>query len=324
LKLYDYFDAAALVEGSTKIKCRTAIRKLIAWRLATQAGMEAASILTHEVGAWQLWMHGQGLRRTSIPGYVLAVSQVYTWAIGAELAAANPFKAAKKMRAPSPEVVTFTAAELADLIEAAGIVEGRDPSARLRWTAMLLLAAGSGPRIGEIWNMRWEDIDLEHEIAHIRYRPGVAGRQWEWGGKTMRPRIVPLSQAAVECYYRLAEVATWTYPHLKEAACRRLQALATTLAEAQRKRPYTNFYEEFKRIRTYADGLRRIKGRPPIKAGAIHCIRKTAITGWLEKGTSVAAAQQIAGHASKTTTLVYYSAVNQTAAIETVRNVINA
>ena len=46
-KLYDYFDAAALVEGTTKIKCRTAIRKLIAWRLATQAGMEAASILCH-------------------------------------------------------------------------------------------------------------------------------------------------------------------------------------------------------------------------------------------------------------------------------------
>lgn len=324
VKLFDYFDAAALVEGSTKIKCRSSIRKLIAWRRVTGASMEAASIQTHEVGIWQLWMHDSGMRRTSIPGYVLAVSQMYSWAIEAELLAVNPFKKAKKMRAPQPEVVTFTADEVTDLIEAAGIVEARDRSARLRWSAMLLMAAGSGPRIGEIWNLRWEDIDLEAGIAHIRYRPNAPGQFWEWGSKTMRPRIVPLSQAAMECYFRLAEVATWRYPHLKEAACVRLQSLAGSLRETQRKRPYNNFYVEFERIKTYADGRRRIRGDGPIKAGAFHTIRKTAITEWIEKGTSIADAQAVAGHASKTTTLVYYTAVNRTAAIENVRSVINA
>lgn len=160
-------------------------------------------------------------------------------------------------------------------------------------------------------------------MAHIRYHPAVPGRTWEWGAKTMHPRIIPLSQAAVECYYRLAEVATWHYPHLKEATCRRLQSLARGLPENQRKRPYSNFYVEFRRIRVYANGLRRIKGRPPIRAGSMHQLRKTAITDWLEKGTSIAEAQCIAGHASKTTTLVYYTAVNRTAAIENVRTAIN-
>lgn len=323
-KLYDYFDAAALVEGSTKIKCRTSIRKLIAWRQATGQSVEADSIAFHEVGAWQLWMLEQGMRRTSVPGYVLSVSQVYSWAIDAKLLTENPFKKAKKLRSPEPEVVVFTAEEIADLIEAAGIVEVRDPSARLRWTAMLLMASGSGPRIGEIWNLRWDDIDLDAGIAHICYHPAVSGQCWEWGSKTMRPRYVPLSQEAVECYHRLAEVATWMYPHLKEAACKRLQAMATSLKEAQRKRPYCNFYEEFKRIKAYANGRRQKAGKPPIRAGAFHTIRKTAITGWLQKGTSIADAQAVAGHASKTTTLVYYAAVNGTAAVETVRKVINA
>lgn len=323
-KLFDYFDAAALVEGSTKIKCRTAMRKLTAWRRTTHGDMEAGSIAMHEVGAWQLWMAEQGLRRTSIPGYVNAVSQVYTWAIGAELLTDNPFLRAKKMRAPAPEVVTFSADELEDLIEAAGIVESGDLSARLRWSAMILLGAGSGPRAGEIWNLRWEDIDLEAEIAHIRYHPNIPGECWEWGSKTMRPRIIPLSQQAVEVYYRLAEVATWRYPHLKEETCKRRQALVGSLTERQRKRPYPNFYEEFKRIRQYADGMRRIKGRPPIRPGACHRIRKTAITDWLRNGTSIADAQCVAGHASKTTTLVYYTAVHENEAVENIRKKINA
>lgn len=323
-KLFDYFDAAALVEGSTKIKCRSAIRKLVAWRAATGQGLEAESVACHEVGAWQLWMLDEGLRRTSIPGYVLAVSQVYSWGLGARLVSSNPFAGAKKLRAPAPEVLTFAADELADLVEAAGIVECRDPSARLRWTAMLLLGVGSGPRIGEVWNLRWEDIDLDAGIGHICYHPMIPGECWEWGSKTMRPRFVPLSQQAVECYARLREVAPWRYPHLKEQTCKRLQALARSLAEGQRKRPYSNFYVEFQRIKEYASGRRRIAGKPPIGDGAFHRIRKTAITDWLQNGASVADAQQIAGHASKTTTLVYYTAVNRTLAVENVRKIINA
>lgn len=324
-KLYDYFDAAALVEGSTKTKCRTAMRKWLAWR----GNVEVNSIEVQDVGAWQVWMRDiDGLRETSIPGYVLAVSQVLTWGVENDLVADNVCRRAKKMRAPKPEVVTFTADQLEDLIDAAGIVESEDPSARLRWTAMFTNGKGSGPRIGELWNTTWDDIDLDAEIMHIRRKPAVLGHTWKWDTKTKRPRIVPLSLEACECYSRLREVATWFYPHLKEQTCRRLQALSTSLTEDQRKRPYGScFYTELGHIRDYANGLRRKRSRtlPTLPKGAgPHRIRKTAITRLFENGAERHAVREIAGHACMTTTDVYYTAVNQRMAVDSVRDIINA
>jgi len=323
-KLYDYFDAAALVEGSTKIKCRTAIRKLIAWR----GNVEVDSIEVFDVEAWQVWMKANNMRATSIPGYVLALSQVLTWGVEHGLIAENVCRKAKKMQAPRPEVVTFTADQLEDLITAAGIVESADPSARLRWTAMLTNGKGAGPRIGELWNTTWDDIDLDGQIMHIRRKPGMLGHTWAWDTKTHRPRIVPLSQEACECYARLREVATWFYPHLKEQTCRRLQATSTSLTEDQRKRPYGSvFYTELGRIRDYANGMRRQRDRtlPPLaKGAAVHRIRKTAITRMVENGAERHAVREIAGHACMATTDVYYTAVNQRMAVESVRNIINA
>jgi len=323
-RLYEYFDAAAPVEASTKTKCRSAVRRLIAWRQSVGASVEAAAIAVHEVGAWQLWLLRTGLRRTSLAGYVAGVSQVYRWAVEAELLADNPFARARKLRAPAPEVETFGADEVRDLVAAAGAVEAGDDSARLRWLAMIVLAAGSGPRIGEIHNLRWEDLDLEAAIVHVRYHPPRSGECWEWGSKTMKPRLLPLSDTAVVCYERLGEVATWRYPHLPEPTCRRLQALATSLTEEQRKRPYGScFYSQWARIRAYADGLRRLAGRPPLRVGAFHTLRKTAITDWLKAKVRIADVQAVAGHASRTTTLTYYDAVVDREAVENVRRVLN-
>lgn len=316
-ELYARFERCALVQGTTKKKCRTAFKKLIAWR-------NTQDLDRYAIAEWQLWMQARGMSNASIRSYFGAASQVFAWAVAEEMLDRNPFDQAKKIRPQARDVRVWDPDEVNDLSDAAGEIQRLDPSARVRWVCMIDLASKSGLRVGEIWNLRWDwDIDLDHECVRVQSREDVAGSHWQWSSKGHADRTVPIMGDALIAAYRLRELAPWRYPMLKEVTCRRLQANIGKLSETQRKYPYTNFYRELSQIKAYADGKRMAQGKPPISDGKMHILRHTAITRWVEARVPVSEVQNQAGHASETTTLRVYAHVNAQRAMASVRNVYN-
>ena len=318
-QLFKCFEVAALVEGSTKKRCRSAFRQLA----LTFGDPPAESLTVPMIGQWQVSMKERGLAVACIRSYFGSGSQVYSWAVENGVQQINPFAAAKKMRAVKREVVTLTADEVEDFCKAAAEKNRKDPTAKLRWYLMLEIAATSGLRSGEIQNLRWDDFDLEAGTVLVQYRPDVFGQHWEWGTKGKTDRNVPLSQAAMEGLHRLQQVAPWRYPMLKKVRCHGLLKRVGAIPEEVRKQPYTDLYRELREIKALADLRRKARGLPPIKNGGLHVLRKTAVTNWVRHGVTMPNAQYAAGHQSQQTTREYYIAVLRSEAVESVRAAIS-
>ena len=315
--LYDKFEQFSLVEGTTKKKCKAAFNKLINWDMAIQA----SELTTMHVEAWQKWMQDSGMANASVHSYFGAASQVYKWAQKKKLISENPFIGAEKIRREKPTVKIWSPDEVEDLSDAAAELSRMDPTAKIRWVAMIDLASHSALRVGEIWNLRWEDIDLDNEAVRICSRADIPGVQWQWGAKGKKDREVPIFENALMALYRLKTMATWRYPFLRQKACERLQGLVGELTEYQRKYPYNNFYRDLKQIRAFADGKRSAMDKAPISDGGMHVLRHTAVSWWLsgDNKVSIKEAQTVAGHASELTTLRIYAHTNNQAAMSSVR-----
>jgi len=311
-KLYDFFQVAALLEGSTKHRCRVAVNTMLR---CFEATMPADSLDGQKICQWQLWCKSQGMSGSTIRSGFTAVAQVYKWGVEEKLLTLNPFSTAHKLRVDRQEVQTFAADEVTALCDAAAGLQRRDGSAQLRWYALLLTIRDTGVRIGEALNLRWEDFDWDAEKLQIRYRPDKWGEYWTWGSKGDADRRVPMGQELLVCCYRLREVAKWRYPILKRCTCERLQKSVGSLAEEIRKHPYQNLYREFREIRKRANEQRKV----PIRNGCFHQLRKTAVSTWIAEGASLTDAQYVAGHASMQTTRTYYVAVNADRSIERIR-----
>jgi len=307
----DHYEVAALVEGSTKHRCRVAVNTMV--RFA--GDVPARTVSPRRIAQWQLWCRQQGMSTATIRSGFTAVAQVYLWAVNERLLVTNPFDRASRMKADRIEVRTFAADEIAELARAAAELRRKDSSAQLRWYALLAIASTSGPRIGEILNLRWEDIDLDRGQLHIVHRPDRYGEFWEWGTKTRTDRRVPLTDDVWGYLCRLREVATWRYPILKRCTCERLQREVGTIPEQIRKLPYPNLYREWWQIRKKAAAGRSV----PIKKGAFHQLRKSAISAWVANGAQLTAAAYVAGHRSEQTTRRYYVAVDADRSIEQIR-----
>ena len=314
--LYAQFNQIALVEGTSKAKCGCSVRKLQAYM---GGNFPAGDLKPDQISAWQSWMRDQGLSVTTIRGYFGAVSMVYAWGVDTKKIQANPFKEAHKMRPECRPIQTMTTDEMTDLSDAAAVLESQDPSSRLRWVFMLEVAVGSGLRIGEIWNLRWDDIDLDKEVVRVRFRPDLEGQFWRWGSKGKTDRTVPIFQEAINAAYRLQQLAPWRYPCLPRKTCMRLQGQIGSLTENQRKSPYNNFYRQLDSIKAYANGKRAAEGKPKLTDGGMHMLRHTAVSQWFEDGLNVPEAQYLAGHRSEVTTLRIYTHVNQDKAVSSLR-----
>jgi integrase len=192
----------------------------------------------------------------------------------------------------------------------------------LRWTAFFL-AALCGPRIGEIWNLRWEDIDLDKGVLDIRSRPDQPGEYWRWHAKGKAERDVPMSDDLWAVLYRLKAVAAWRYPFLKERTCLDKQVQVGRLNESQRKYPYNNFHRELSRVLAESNRRRRQEGLDPIQKGTWHTLRKNAATVMAEAGVPSHFCQEVLGHASDRLTKEVYTYVDQRKCLDAARQAFN-
>ena len=133
--------------------------------------------------------------------------------------------------------------------------------------AIIILAIDSGMRRGEIFKLRWHDIDFDNNLIRI------VGTHT----KTERERIAPLSDRAKDELEKLKSITKGENPF-----------------------PFVDIK------RSFATAKRLAK----IDDLHFHDLRRTAITRWLQQGTSLAFAGKFAGHSQLQTTMKHYTSTD--------------
>ncbi len=133
--------------------------------------------------------------------------------------------------------------------------------------AMIILALDSGMRRGEIFKLRWKDLDYDNNLIRI------LGTHT----KTERERIAPLSQRAKDELDKIREIT-----------------------EGENPFPFTDIKRSFATAKRLA-GIEDLH---------FHDLRRSAITRWIQQGTSLAFAGKFAGHSQLQTTMKHYTATD--------------
>ncbi len=133
--------------------------------------------------------------------------------------------------------------------------------------AIIILAIDSGMRRGEIFKLRWQDIDFDNNLIRI------VGTHT----KTERERIAPLSQRAKDELEKLKKITSGENPF-----------------------PFIDIKRSFATAK-------RLAGIDDLH---FHDLRRTAITRWLQQGTSLAFAGKFAGHSQLQTTMKHYTSTD--------------
>ena len=336
IELFDKFDSASLTQCTTRANCRAAWRSLC--RLLGPA-FPAPQVTGVHIDRYQRYLrdeavsrYGRSFSEHSICSYVAAIGQVFAWAAHPDrrFVPGNPVGRCEKLKPTRRKVHIYTADEIRSMLDTVRGNAGRDiapmqwpdRSGPLRW-AGFFLAALCGPRLGEIWNLRWEDIDLDVGVIKIRSRPDRFAEHWRWTAKGKAERDVPMSDDLWAVLCRLKEIAPWRYPFLKERTCFDKQARVGHLSEFARKYPYNNFHRELATVVAATNARRRRDGLDSIRKGTWHTLRKNAATVLAEAGVPSHFTQQILGHASDRLTKEIYTYVDQRKCLEASRQAFN-
>ncbi|WP_324716435.1 site-specific integrase [Carboxydochorda subterranea] len=104
----------------------------------------------------------------------------------------NVCDAVEPPKADDPEMVVLSAEEIDRLLQAAK-EHHYHGTADSRFYCLYLAAVFTGMREGELFGLRWEDLDLEEGIAHVRQTVEQGGKHPVFGTpKNRKPRAVPL------------------------------------------------------------------------------------------------------------------------------------
>lgn len=178
--------------------------------------------------------------------------------------------------APTEEKEPLTPDEAALLLE-----KVKNPRAR----TFLLLCLHTGARRGEALALRYEDVDFEHKVVHIRHNAIVKPKETtisdELKTKAGR-RDVPLSD----------ELAAWLLEQRKTAGSDYIFAM-------QNGKPLTK--------NSYRSMFRWIERELPEKHVTAHILRHTYITRLFEAGLDIKEIQYLAGHSTVDMTLSVYT-----------------
>jgi integrase len=144
-----------------------------------------------------------------------------------------------------------------------------------RWKAMAMLALHSGLRRGELFGLRWQDVDLENAVLVVRQSivEGIVGPP-----KNYRERSIPLDRAALE--------ALASMPQTHELIFHRGNGRPLTCSTAQ-------------------GALYRACLRASLRLIGWHTFRHTFASWLATAGVPVPSIQVLLGHASITMTMRY-------------------
>ena len=185
----------------------------------------------------------------------------------------------------TPEKVALTPQESRTLLER---VENR------RAKTFLLTALHTGMRRGEILALKWEDIDFDNKVIHVR-RNAVLGRYETTVSDELKTkaskRDVPLSE----------ELEAWL-------AARKRNTHSQYVVSMQNHKPLTKS--------SYKSMWKLIERELPDTHVTAHILRHTYVTRLFEAGLDIKEIQYLAGHSTVDMTLrvyTHYDRVNREA-----------
>ena len=169
-----------------------------------------------------------------------------------------------------------------------------------RWQAMILLAYTAALREAEVWNLTWDDVDLDAMTVAVNPKRDTDAI-WLWVPKDYERRTLPLTPETKMALLRLGRVDGQPYVVLTPERFVRIQR-----QRGQGKHPnrvLNNFLRQYHTRCRWAE----------VPEDDFHALRKTAITNWLEAGVPPHEVQRMAGHSSVETTIRYYAKVDRAA-----------
>lgn len=175
----------------------------------------------------------------------------------------NPFAGARQIRVAHKEGKYLSEREFYSLL--GGIQE---PT----FKDMITFAVFTMMRLGEIVNLRWADIDLEHREIQVRSSENFRVK----GGK---PRTIPMSD--------------WVYGFLRSSPVKKEHVFQYRNGRPLTTRAVSRRFKKCVRKAGLDDGLH------------FHSLRHTGISWLVNKGVPPQFVQRIAGHSSLNVTQIY-------------------
>jgi site-specific recombinase XerD len=161
--------------------------------------------------------------------------------------------------------------QLPSILAEAEVVTLLQKTVNLKHKTLLMTAYSAGLRVSELVSLKVKDIDSQRMLIHVRQ------------GKGKKDRMVPLSQKLLEVlrsYHKAYRPKIYLFEGNEPATPYSTRSAQEVLKVAKQKA----------RIR---------------KSGSIHSLRHAYATHLLEGGTDIRFIQELLGHQSLTTTLIY-------------------
>jgi len=251
---------------------RIALNHFGGW-MQSQGLTNAARITTEELYKFLAWIRSQISSRTGKPyspatvlNTMIAIRQVFALLYEEGKIKADPCQALEKMKSlPASSVRVVLSEE--EMIQLLESVSGRTRR-ELRLRAVLELTYACGLRASEVGSLRWEAIDLEDRTVTVI------------GGKGGKDRVVPFTRVAADWMGLLRRHNPWM-----------------VYLAGRKPRSATSLNRQFQRIAREC-GL----DKPGL---SFHSLRHSCATHLLKNGADVRYVQELLGHSSVETTMVY-------------------
>lgn len=209
-----------------------------------------------------------------------AAHGLFGWALAQKLIDENPFASVKK---PDRE----NRVEYLKKDEARRLIEAAEQRADLRGAVFAIgfrLGLFAGLRAGEIFGLRWIDVDFAREVLLVR-------RSFGGPTKSGKPRSVPMPDELIRT------LRTW-----KQRCPQTPEDVICPLSQSRSARFSARWFATDhppSPIRYYKAASIAIPSAP------WHCLRHTYATTFVQNGGAVITLQKLLGHADIKTTMVY-------------------
>ena len=167
-----------------------------------------------------------------------------------------------------------------------------------RWEALYVLVIQTGMRRGELFGLRWDDVDLDNGWLHVRQALAPGGKYFSAPKTAKARRKIRLTPVAVEALKR--HKAAQNQERLRQGGLWRDHGLVFPSQVGTPMNP-DNFVK-----RSYKPLLKRA-GLPQMP---FHCLRHTIATLMMPNGHPKVV-QEMLGHSRVSTTLDIYSHASQ-------------
>lgn len=214
-------------------------------------------------------------------GQLTAIGSVFAWAAKKRIIQTNAFTDVRKPRKESR--IEYLSRE-----DALRLIETADAKAQrsLRYAVLAIavrLGLLGGMRAGEIFGLRWRDVDLERGVLMV-------AKSYKDVTKSGKPRTVPISDDLVEA------LRAWRprCPATREGV----------VCPISHDKTASGGWHQASRRRPEIDTLYRAAALP-VPAAPWHCLRHTFASLFMMSGGNILTLQRLMGHTDVKITMVY-------------------